>query len=428
MKKVFLAALLTLLIVSIPSITQPEEGMALKPHDPIYIEGNQDFTPENGVASGSGTEDDPYIIEGWDIDASGYSDGIFVEGLGSDVWLVIRNCRIFGAANHGIRLYAIQHAVVEHCTSSGNEHGITLGDANSCTIAMNECTENRIEGITLWGSANNRISSNRLFRNGLSSSRYGFGCGIYMDYSTGNHADRNLVQDNYRGICLGEAANENEVFGNMIVANREGVVISAALHGNSIFLNNFVDNTIQARDLSSPGENHWDDGGAGNFWGQYTAWDSNVDGIGDVPYTIKGGGIDRYPLMRPWKPSVVAMGIKFTGTDEFATVRNWSEEDVDLTAWQLQSVDLGTKEVAHSFLFPVGCRLPGDGKIRVHSGPAAAGRENNPCGSPEIDLYRGWNDLEDGGYVWDDLEGIVQLINDEGEVLDEYKYHWWMGG
>ncbi|NIP67606.1 MAG: hypothetical protein GWN76_06265, partial [candidate division Zixibacteria bacterium] len=77
MKKIFLAALLALLAISISSITQPEEEMALKPHDPIYIDGNEDFTPENGVVSGSGTENDPYVIEGWVIgDFS--DDGIII--------------------------------------------------------------------------------------------------------------------------------------------------------------------------------------------------------------------------------------------------------------------------------------------------------------------------------------------------------------
>ena len=46
-------------------------------HDPIYIHGNDDFTSENGVTGGSGTSNDPYIIEDWDINASS-QDGIFL--------------------------------------------------------------------------------------------------------------------------------------------------------------------------------------------------------------------------------------------------------------------------------------------------------------------------------------------------------------
>ncbi|MEM3184444.1 MAG: hypothetical protein QXW92_02145, partial [Candidatus Hadarchaeales archaeon] len=33
------------------------------PHAPIYIEGDGNFKPANGVRSGSGTKTDPYIIE-----------------------------------------------------------------------------------------------------------------------------------------------------------------------------------------------------------------------------------------------------------------------------------------------------------------------------------------------------------------------------
>jgi hypothetical protein len=31
----------------------------------IRIDGNDDFTEANGVVSGTGTEEDPYIISGW---------------------------------------------------------------------------------------------------------------------------------------------------------------------------------------------------------------------------------------------------------------------------------------------------------------------------------------------------------------------------
>ena len=39
------------------------------PHAPIYINGNADFTSANGVTSGAGTASNPFIIEGWEIDA-----------------------------------------------------------------------------------------------------------------------------------------------------------------------------------------------------------------------------------------------------------------------------------------------------------------------------------------------------------------------
>jgi len=450
MKKVFLAALLTLLIVSIPSITHPKEGMALKPHDPIYIDENQNFTLENGVVSGSGTEDDPYIIEGWEIIGGDF--GIRIED--TDVYFVIRNCAVREAESNGIVLKKVINGQIENCTVQEvlREDGIVLTNSHNCTVADNLVENSYAHGIALFTSDNNVLKGNTLKSNSLAKLYHG----IKLFGSSHNLLLRNSARYNKIGIevrdlnghgifsveniLLENIASDNEVDGirllhainttldgNTVSNNLEVGIRHYELSGSSIDHNNLFGNALNASQ-SFASVNQWDNNVEGNYWSDYSGWDRNGDGISDISYRIEGGGLDRYPLMRPWKPGVVVMGVKFTGPDEFVTVRNWSEEDIDLTGWQLQSVDLGTKEVAHSFLFPVGCHLSADGKIRVHSGPEAAGRENDPCGSPEIDLYRGWNDLEDGGYVWDDLEGIVRLINDEGEVLDEYKYHWWMGG
>ena len=64
------------------------------PHEPIYINGDENFISDNGVLSVSGIESDPYIIEGWEIDLSKSSlttmAGIHV--LCTDSYLVVRNC------------------------------------------------------------------------------------------------------------------------------------------------------------------------------------------------------------------------------------------------------------------------------------------------------------------------------------------------
>ncbi len=248
-----------------------------------------------------------------------------------------------------------------------------------------------------------------------------------MDRSRENTIIANHFFDNYRGVCLGLDAKVNKVIGNTISDNYEGIFFWHS-SDNRVYWNNLLHQHDRIVINPSQAMSQWDNGSEGNYWSDHSGWDGNGDGISDIPYRIKGGGIDHYPLMRPWKPSVVAMGIKFTGPDEFVTVRNWSEEDVDLTGWQLQSVDLETKEVEHTFSFPADCILPADGKLRVHSGSASVGKENEPCGAPEFNLYRGWLDLEEGASVWGDLGGIIRLIDDQGEVVDEYEYGWWMGG
>lgn len=167
MKKVFLAALLTLLIVSIPSITQPEEGMALKPHDPIYINGNEEFTAENGVVSGSGTEEDSYIIEGWEIIGGDF--GIRIED--TDVYFVIRNCAVREAESNGIVLKKVINGQIENCTVQEvlREDGIVLTNSHNCTVADNLVENSYAHGIALFTSDNNVLKANTLKSNSLAN-------------------------------------------------------------------------------------------------------------------------------------------------------------------------------------------------------------------------------------------------------------------
>ncbi|MBM1155002.1 right-handed parallel beta-helix repeat-containing protein, partial [archaeon] len=75
----------------------PPEPLQVEYRPPIVIRSDADFTPENGVRSGSGTPDDPYIISGWHINVS---DAIR-SGLSAAIWIanttacfVIESCVI----------------------------------------------------------------------------------------------------------------------------------------------------------------------------------------------------------------------------------------------------------------------------------------------------------------------------------------------
>lgn len=58
---------------------------------PISIIGDAGFSESGAVVSGSGTESDPYIIEGWVINAES-SDGILIKDTGAH--FLIRNCTV----------------------------------------------------------------------------------------------------------------------------------------------------------------------------------------------------------------------------------------------------------------------------------------------------------------------------------------------
>ena len=132
--------------------------------EPIYIYGNSDFTCENGVVSGSGSQYDPYIIEGWHIIASGASYGINVEYVSKH--FVIRNCIIEGASGAGIHFYGTQSGSIEQCHLLRNERGILFESSHDNAIVSNLIAENHYGVDLVVGTGNTAVSKNSFVNNG----------------------------------------------------------------------------------------------------------------------------------------------------------------------------------------------------------------------------------------------------------------------
>ena len=103
-------------------------------HDPIIIAGNEGFTNENGVASGSGSVSDPFIISGWDINASS-ANGI--EIIGTDAHFVIRDCNIYD----GVMGYAYGISL------EGVVNGTVTSNILSRSISWKRRTIRRVNGL-----------------------------------------------------------------------------------------------------------------------------------------------------------------------------------------------------------------------------------------------------------------------------------------
>ena len=80
-----------------------ENVSAYTPHNPIYIDGNADFASQASAEGwpGDGSAGNPYIIEGYDINAS-TTNGIDIRN--TDVYFVIRDCYVHdgGVSYNGI--------------------------------------------------------------------------------------------------------------------------------------------------------------------------------------------------------------------------------------------------------------------------------------------------------------------------------------
>ncbi len=109
------------------------------PRGPITILGNGDFTEENGVVSGSGTTEDPYIIAGWEIVVPGESFyGVKVENVTAT--FVLRGLVINGAGSPdgaAIRVGFSTGGTIESCTVGASVNGIELAAVTD--VVMRDC-------------------------------------------------------------------------------------------------------------------------------------------------------------------------------------------------------------------------------------------------------------------------------------------------
>ncbi len=106
---------------------------------PISILGDAEFTTENGVVGGTGTESDPYIIAGWEIVLpSGEYYGVRIENVTAQFvlrGLIIQNATEMGGA--GIRIGFAAGGAIEGCAISNSLHGIDI--VSSTDISMENC-------------------------------------------------------------------------------------------------------------------------------------------------------------------------------------------------------------------------------------------------------------------------------------------------
>lgn len=313
---------------------------------PIYINNNDPArnwaitAATNEWCSGSGTWNDPYIIENVTIDGQGAGQPVKI--LNSEVYFIVRNNTLFNG-HTGVWLETVENGFlinnsVSYCSSTGIQ--ILFGDNNS--ISENLVKYN-VRGIRVpYGSDDNTIRNNSVSFNGDSSSILHAGI-IIESGSDGNIVQENEVFSNVNGgIIIEGNSNNNEILGNNLYNNDYGMhlrgsgynqilennitindyglyieynsninnvsknyVANNVLYGiliqnsqsNLIYFNNFSLNNINAYDDGS--ENNWDYGRVGNYWDDYSGIDSDNNSIGDTPFDIPGSALskDYYPVV-----------------------------------------------------------------------------------------------------------------------------------
>jgi parallel beta-helix repeat protein len=188
----------------------------------------------------------------------------------------------------GIVLYSSFNNSISGNNVTNNSYGIYLQESSNNTIYGNNIVTNTDYGIELEYSLNNTISENNITEN----KDYG----IQFDESSNNVISRNnITKNNEHSIELSGSPN-NTIAGNNIANNAEGIAVYYSSN-NTIYHNNFVNNTNQAYIFDSRAQNVWDDDVEGNYWSNYTGFDSDHDGIGETVNVLGTNNTDRYPLM-----------------------------------------------------------------------------------------------------------------------------------
>ena len=183
MKKYLISLLIVILVVSTSfmGVSYPIASLGSGNHSPIRIIGNDQFTEENGVTSGSGTVDDPYIIENWVIVSDGSaSQGIFINN--TDVHFIIRNCTINGFHHpdehqQGITLSEVTNGMIENTKVSECAIGINIQYSTINKIINCTCSDYPVSpdgyGISIEQSTNISIISSECYnmRSGIMISK-----------------------------------------------------------------------------------------------------------------------------------------------------------------------------------------------------------------------------------------------------------------
>ncbi|MDD1778335.1 MAG: right-handed parallel beta-helix repeat-containing protein, partial [Candidatus Helarchaeota archaeon] len=234
--------------------------------DPIYIDDNADLTQ----FPGSGTEEDPYRIQNYEIDASGSDSALEIRNTNAN--LQILGCTVTGGGSlygddAGITLVNCANVKIIECTARENGlNGIYLESCTDIVLGLNTI-ENNLYGISLESTSNSFLGTSSISNNeigiqlSLSNTNIlsentvkgnsncgifvhhsndndllmnaienhwnigGFGSGIDIAYSDNNLISENTLSNNYDGIAI-EHSTINNLVGNIVINGYRGVILS----------------------------------------------------------------------------------------------------------------------------------------------------------------------------------------------------------
>ena len=210
----------------------------LRPHAPILIDGPNAFTASNGVTAGTGTATNPYVIQGWTIDAS-TANGIEIRNLVSQnpVHFIIRNVFIHSnSSNTGIVVNSVAsppycafscpyNGVIANSTITQTANGISLIDSNQILISSVTIHESQT-GVDCDNSSFLQFNTNKVSDSGTGISLY---CAVTNIFY-------NSILDSDNGIVIGNVGSID--IEHNYIASPRGLALLGG--GDTIIANNQI--------------------------------------------------------------------------------------------------------------------------------------------------------------------------------------------
>ncbi|MFW9993638.1 MAG: NosD domain-containing protein [Candidatus Odinarchaeota archaeon] len=215
---------------------------ALQDQDPISIMDNDDFKdPANGFTTdATGTFDDPYVLKGKFINATGGEQGINITG--TDVYFRIENVWVNGSDNlntAGIQLTDVTNGQLINCTVTESYAGIGLIRSSN-----NNLTVNNVTGATIGFALTDSSNDNNLSWNNATGNGYGY----FMNGSSHNNLIGNNASENGNGFYLYQYNTYNTFTGNNANRNTKGFLLSSYNNYNT-----FTGNTVNGNGYTEDG-------------------------------------------------------------------------------------------------------------------------------------------------------------------------------
>lgn len=225
--------------------------------NPIFINGsatgltahNWTWAEEQDWCSGSGTLNDPYVIENLFIDGKNQSSCI--EIYNSAKFLIIRECTVFNSSltgDAGIFLENVSNSILIDNECNYNAYGLFMEECSNNNITGNSANYNTWAGFHLSQCDNNTISNNTANNNvGVVFESIG----IYLNLCHFNLVSENTANNNKYGIWLSGqvtvwGSHNNTIMNNTASYNEVGIVLRGEFGRcyDNIISGNIVSNNL----------------------------------------------------------------------------------------------------------------------------------------------------------------------------------------